>query len=472
MARDGFQLFHREWANIQAGLNRVSKNSVEGEKAAELFNSYMVAGAELLPLHYFPKDCRSFLETGLKVSQRLSQKNIEALHLLNLGAFHNSQKKYEEAEECLDQAQQLASTLKDAQTEGKALNEMARLYLTKNKTEEAIDILLKKRKLCQENKIEIDEEISLMRLGLAYEKKGEFDKAIQTMKDGKRKAKEAGNGPCMGTLLKHIGFCLGGVQNLSAAEDYLEASLLLARGLGKRKEELEILLHCGEIYAQSKDVEQALNLLEEGLELAEKYRDNRYEGLFLVQIGDTYTRMQEKQKAAENFMKSLDPLKKAKELLLIGEINLKLSQSFELDNEESSKSKSTSTARTNNRRTAASVMSFSFAFMPWKGTRTLQTESIVASQTKLLFVGPTPSGQFLIKIVDGHSGIKNQTLGIDATCAFAQQKYRCIGRLLSGQTFFPQCCLFGMQVGIDIAGYARRGRCLEQAWIDGVEPDL
>ena len=179
----------------------------------------------------------------------------------------------------------------------------------------------------------------MIRLGLAYEKKGEFDKAIQTMKDGKRKTKEARNGPCMETLLKHIGFCLDGVQNLSAAEDYIEANLLLVRGLGKRKEELEILLHCGEIYAQSKDMEQALILLEEGLELAEKYRDNRYEGLFLVQIGDTYARMQEKQKAAENYMKSLDPLKKSKELLLIGEINLKLSQSFELDNEESSESK-------------------------------------------------------------------------------------------------------------------------------------
>ena len=63
---------------------------------------------------------------------------------MNLGAFHNSQKKYEEAEECLNRAQQLASTLKDAQTEGKIFNEMARLYLAKNKTEEAIDILLKK----------------------------------------------------------------------------------------------------------------------------------------------------------------------------------------------------------------------------------------------------------------------------------------------------------------------------------------
>ena len=80
--------------------------------------------------------------------------------------------------------------------------------------------------------------------------------------------------------------------------------------------------------------------------------------------------------------------------------------------------------------------------------------------------------QFLIKIIDGHSSIKNQALGVDAACALAQQKYRRIGRLLGRQTVFPQCCLFGMQVGIDIAGYARRGRCLEQAWIDGVEPDL
>ena len=40
-------------------------------------------------------------------------------------------------------------------------------------------------------------------------------------------------------------------------------------------------------------------------------------------------------------MKALDPLKKAKETLLVDEINLKLSQSFELaeDNEESFESR-------------------------------------------------------------------------------------------------------------------------------------
>ena len=73
--------------------------------------------------------------------------------------------------------------MKDAQTEGKILNEIAKLYLTKDKTEETIDILLKIRKLCQENKIEVDEELSLMRLGQAYEKKGEFNNAIQIMKE-------------------------------------------------------------------------------------------------------------------------------------------------------------------------------------------------------------------------------------------------------------------------------------------------
>ncbi|MBT3365870.1 MAG: tetratricopeptide repeat protein [Nitrospina sp.] len=340
-AREGFQLFHREWSNIKAGLNQVRKNSVEGKKAADLFNSYMIAGAELLPLHYFPKDCRSFLEAGLKVSQRLNKKDLEALNLLNLGAFHNSQNKYDVAEECLKQADQLATTLENPQIRGQIFNEMARLYLAKNMTEESINILLKKKKLCQEHKVEVDEEISALRLGLAYEQKGEFDKAILVLKEGKRKAKEAGNSSCMGALLRHLGFCLGEVNDITNAEDYFEASLLLARGLGKRKEELDILLRCGEIYVKSKDFEQALNLLKEGLELAENYHDKRHEGLFFIKIGDTYSLMQEKQNAMENYMKALGPLKKAKEMILVDEINRKLNHSFELteENEGSTESK-------------------------------------------------------------------------------------------------------------------------------------
>jgi len=333
-ARNGLQLFHREWVNIQTALSRVRKNSVEGKQAAELFNAYMIAGAELLPLHFFPKECQNYLEAGLKVSQRLGTKNSEAQHLVNLGAFYISQVKYEEARDYLEQANQLAATLQDAHIQGKALNEMARLYLTTDKAGETIDTLLDKRKLCQENKIAVDEEISLLRLGLAYEKKGEFGKAIEAMTEGQKKAREAGNGHCLETILKHLGFCLGAVQDFPKAGDYFEASLGLARGLGKRKDELEILLKFGAIYAKSKDLEQALNLLKEGLQLAEKHRDIRYKGLFLAQIGDTYTLLQDKQKAMEHYMKAMGPLKKAKETALVNKINKRLSQSFEVAENE------------------------------------------------------------------------------------------------------------------------------------------
>ncbi len=337
-ACEGYQLFHREWANIQASLNRMRKNSVEGKKAAEVFDSYIISGAELLPLRYFPKECLSFLDTGLKVSQRLGAKNREAIHLLNLGIFHNVQKKYVSAEECLNQANQLSST--DIQTKGKVINELAKLFLSQDKFNEAIDILLQKKQLCRENNLEIDEEVSLMRLGLAYEKKGDFDKAVQIMIKGKGKAKEVGNGSCMRTLLKHLGCCLGKLKNISSAENYFEASLILAHGLGNKKDAMEILLRFGEICSESKDYEHALKQVEEGLELAEKCRDKRYEGLFLVLKGDTYTRMHEKQKAVESYTKALDPLKKAKELVLAEETNQKLNQFFKMEeeNEDSLKS--------------------------------------------------------------------------------------------------------------------------------------
>ncbi|MBC8286529.1 MAG: hypothetical protein H8E42_03545 [Nitrospinae bacterium] len=329
-SRDGLNLLQREWVNIRTALDRMRKNSVEGKQAAELFNSYMVAGAETLPLYFFPKECQGYLEAGLKVSQRLSTKNSETQHLLNLGAFHISQAKHKQASEYLEQADQLATTLQDPQSKGKILNEMARLHLTTGKTDEAIEVLLEKRQLCQENKIEVDEEISLLRLGLAFEKKGEFGKAIEAMKEGQIRAKETENAHCLETLLKHLAFCLGEVQDFSSAEDYFDASLGLARDLGKKKDEMAIILRFGTIYTKSKDTQQALSLLEEGIQLAEKYHDSRYKGLFLMQIGDAYTLMQDKQKAMESYMNAIDPLKKAKETGLVNEINKRLSQSFDL----------------------------------------------------------------------------------------------------------------------------------------------
>ncbi len=334
MASEGLLLFHKEWENIRCGMNRVQKNSVEGKKAAELFNSYMVAGARLLRFHFFPKECRDFLEAGLTVSQRLGTEDIEIFHLFNLGAFFNSILKFAEAKEYLDQAVKLAEKFGMVQAEGQILNELATYYLSTDQPDEAIQRLLKKQKLERQNNFEIEPEITWKRLGLAYEQKGEFGKALHALQEGLKKARDTGNGSCLGVLFKHLGSCFACMKDYPKAEEYFEATLSLARSLGKRKEGMEILHKFGKMYVESGDTEQALHTFNEGLGLAKKSRDFKFEGIFLTRIGDAYALTQQKSKAVEFYMQALSPLKKAKEIKMVEEINRRLNRTFEIGEEK------------------------------------------------------------------------------------------------------------------------------------------
>lgn len=329
IAGEGLKLFHQEWENIRGGLTRVHKGSVEGKKSAELFSSYMRAISKFMGFRFFPKECRDFLETGLKVSQRLNTEDLETYHLLNLGAFFNSISKYQDAKEYLDQARKLAEKLAMVQAQCEILNELAVYYLATKKPDEAIQSLLKKQNLEGMNDLEIDSETSWTRLGLAYEQKGALEKAIHALKEGQHKAKESGNGICLRIIFKHMGSCYSGAKDYQKAEEYFEASLSMVRSLGKRKEEMEILHKLGKMYVESGDTEHAIHIFNEGFELAKKLRNPKFEGIFLTRIGDTYALISQREKAANFYTQALSPLKKAKELTMLEEIKQRLSRSYE-----------------------------------------------------------------------------------------------------------------------------------------------
>ncbi len=324
---EGLKLFHQEWENIRCGLSRVHKGSVEGKKAAELFSSYMRAGSQLLRFRFFQKECREFLEAGLKISQRLRTEDIETFHFLNLGTFLNSIFKYEDAKECLDQAAHLAEKMEMAQEECQILNELATYYLATKKPDAAIQSLLKKQNLEQTNKFEIESEAGWTRLGLAYEQKGEFENAVAALKEGLNKSKEMGNGLCMRIIFKHLGSCFMSMKDYQQAEEYFEASLTLARSLNKRNEEMEILHRFGKMYVELVDIDQAIHIFNEGLDLAKNSRNSKFEGIFLTRIGDAYALTPQKQKAVEFYMQALIPLKKSKELAMVADINQRLNRS-------------------------------------------------------------------------------------------------------------------------------------------------
>ncbi len=329
-AQEGLTLFHLEWKNINCGLNQVFKGSVEGKKSAELFNSYMKAGNRLFSFRFFPKEYRNFLETALKISQRLGMEEIEVFHLLSFGEFLNSIFKYEEAKEYLDRAAQLAEKLAMFQVECQILNELATYYLATRKTDEAIQSLLKKQNIERINGFEIEIEISWTRLGLAYEQKKEFENAIGALKEGLQKAKVTGNGVCIRIIFKHLGSCYSGMNEYQKAEEYFEAGLNMARGLNKRKEEMDIIHQLGKMYVDSGDKDQAMLTFSEGLGLAKNYRSSKFEGIFLTRIGDTYSLMSQKQKSVEFYMQAQNPLRKAKEFTLLDEIKQRLKRFSEI----------------------------------------------------------------------------------------------------------------------------------------------
>ncbi len=327
---EGLKLFHQEWENIRCGLSRVQKGSVEGKKAAELFSSYIRAGSQLLRFRFFQKEYREFLEAGLKFSQRLGTENIETFHLLNLGTFLNSIFKYEDAKECLDKAAQLADKLEIAQAKCQIFNELAIYYLATKKPDEAIQSLIQKQNIERLNKFEIEPEAGWTRLGLAYEQKGELEEAIAALKSGLSKAKEMGNGLCLRIIFKHLGSCFVSMKDYQQAEEYFEASLILARSLNKRNEEMEILHRFGKMYVESGDIDQAIHIFNEGLELAKNSRNAKFEGVFLGRIGDAYALTPQKQKSVEFYMQALSPLKKSKELAMVAEINQRLNRSVRI----------------------------------------------------------------------------------------------------------------------------------------------
>ena len=98
------------------------------------------------------------------------------------------------------------------------------------------------------------------------------------------------------------------------AEEYFEDNLTLAYSLNKRNEEIEILHGFGKMYIELGDINRAIHIFNEGLDLAKTFHNSKFEGIFLARIADAYA-LRPQKKAVEFYMQSLNPLKNLKNLI-------------------------------------------------------------------------------------------------------------------------------------------------------------
>jgi tetratricopeptide (TPR) repeat protein len=95
-----------------------------------------------------------------------------------------------------------------------------------------------------------------------------LQKDVDALKGGLHKAKEMDSRLCLRIILKHLGSCFRSMKDYRQAEEYLEASLTLALSLNKRNEEIEILHRLGKMYIELGDIDQAIHIFNEGIDLA------------------------------------------------------------------------------------------------------------------------------------------------------------------------------------------------------------
>jgi hypothetical protein len=80
------------------------------------------------------------------------------------------------------------------------------------------------------------------------------------------------------------------------------------------------------MYIELGDINRAIHIFNEGLDLAKTFHNSKFERIFLARIVDAYALMPRKQKAIEFYMQTLNPLKKSKELAMVTEINQRLNR--------------------------------------------------------------------------------------------------------------------------------------------------
>ncbi|MEI8004301.1 MAG: NB-ARC domain-containing protein, partial [Methanothrix sp.] len=116
----GLKLFDLEWTNIQAGQAWAEKNLEGSSPAAALCSNYPAAGAYVLDLRLHPSEKIRWLMTALVAARQLKDRNVESVHLGNLGLAYAAMSDVRKAIDYYEQALAIAREIGDRRGEGNA----------------------------------------------------------------------------------------------------------------------------------------------------------------------------------------------------------------------------------------------------------------------------------------------------------------------------------------------------------------
>lgn len=240
--------FDTERKNIEAGFEAAKNRLETDDRFAQFCLLYTNCAVDILSLRFHPRDYINWLQTSLKASHKLNDKNFERDTLMILGMIHKRLGEYKQAIRYIKKSRIILGGFSSLNNECE--------YLTN--------------------------------LGTCYDSLGKYKKAIRRYEAALKVSKQENNEKFDYKVLSNLGISYSNLQRHMTAIVILKAALRFAQQANDEISEGLILNSLGSTFSYLGRHLEAIKIYEDGLIIARKFKDKNGEGTRLGNLGNCY----------------------------------------------------------------------------------------------------------------------------------------------------------------------------------------
>jgi tetratricopeptide (TPR) repeat protein len=296
-----FDQLDREWPNIEYAI----EIAYSDELWQEFFNFLLTLG-QFFNARGYENEYLQWLNRAIEVSSRLSNRELTAALLHNLGVQYQQQGHLSKALEVYLQSLEEERAIKDRLGEANTLAQMGTIYHLQGDLAEAEEIYQKALQISRSLGDRRGESSLIGNLGLISKDMRRYEEAERLFFQALEITRQLGDLQTEANLLTNLGTIYRILLRLEDAIALFRQALEITRQLGDRQAEVNLLTNLGLIYTYMKWYSRAEENFQEAVAICRELGDRRAEANLLTQLGTIATNMERYEEAESLFRQALE----------------------------------------------------------------------------------------------------------------------------------------------------------------------
>ncbi|MGZ4971319.1 MAG: tetratricopeptide repeat protein [Limisphaerales bacterium] len=280
--RSDWRRIETEWPQIQQGWRWVVTN--QDDWTIE----YTMALGRFLELRGLWRTAFSWNKLALAAACRLKQRDTEAVLLNNIGRVYDNLGERGLALEFYEKALPVCREVGDQACEAATLNNIGAVYNNLGERWLALEFCEKALQICREVGDPAGEATTLNNIGLFYDNLGDRRQALKFFKEALPIRRKVGDRAGEATTLNNIGLVYDKLGDRRRALEFYELALPIRRKVGDRAGEATTLNNIGAVYINLSKRRRALKFFKKALPIWFEVGNREGEAATLFNIGKVY----------------------------------------------------------------------------------------------------------------------------------------------------------------------------------------